>query len=203
MQENDRQAYFNRLAADWDSFPKMGGSDEKVLRYVKQSTSGAPRRILDLGCGTGILLDALLDSASGLECVIELDFALDMLRANAKKFADKRVRRVCADALRLPVASSSFDLVLCFGILPHLEDQEEALAELLRVVRPGGAVTVGHLVGSRELNAFHGSLSGPVAGDLLAASAALAEKLSEAGAVHIQAEENADWYFLYAEKPER
>ncbi|HSW49261.1 MAG TPA: methyltransferase domain-containing protein, partial [Bryobacteraceae bacterium] len=101
----------------------------------------------------------------------------------------------------LPARSESFDLVLCFGILPHLEDSQEALKELLRVLRPGGALSVGHLAGSRELNAFHGSLNGPVAGDVLPESGALARALAVAGAVQIQTEEDLGWYFVRAERP--
>ena len=63
-----------------------------------------------------------MNSFPGAECVVEVDFAVEMLRENARKFADRRVSRVCADALRLPAASGAFDLVLCFGILPHLGD---------------------------------------------------------------------------------
>jgi ubiquinone/menaquinone biosynthesis C-methylase UbiE len=201
MPENVKQAYFNRLAVEWDQLPSMEGAEAKVRRYVAQSAVRSPRHVLDVGCGTGILLPAVLESLPGVESVVELDFALEMLHENARKFPDQRVRRVCADAMRLPAASGSFDLVLCFGILPHLEDGRAALQELLRVLRPGGALSVGHLAGSRELNAFHGSLSGPVSGDALPASDALAHALTGGGAVHVQTEEDPGWYFVRAEKP--
>ena len=201
MPENVKRAYFNRLAADWDKLPSMEDAAAKVQRYVMQSAVRSGRRVLDVGCGTGILLAAVLERLPGVECVVELDFALEMLQRNARKFPDPRVRRVCADAMRLPAASGSFDLVLCFGILPHLKDGRAALEELLRVLRPGGALSVGHLAGSRELNAFHGSLDGPVSGDVLAASDVLARALTDCGAVRIETEEDPGWYFVRAEKP--
>ncbi|MCC7175663.1 MAG: class I SAM-dependent methyltransferase [Bryobacterales bacterium] len=201
MPESDKKRYFNGLAADWDNLPRMDGSDEKVRRYVAQSAAGAPSRILDVGCGTGILLAALLERLPEVECVVEVDFAIEMLRQNAYNLSDRRVSRVCADALRLPAASGSFDLVLCFGILPHLSDGAAALAEFLRVLQPGGALTVGHLAGSKELNAFHGSLDGPVSKDVLLPSDELARALGKAGAVRIHAEEDPGWYFVRAEKP--
>jgi ubiquinone/menaquinone biosynthesis C-methylase UbiE len=201
MSDNDKRTYFNGLAAEWDNLPSMEDAPQKVRRFIKLSAAGAPARILDIGCGTGILLSPLLEELPGAECVVEVDFALDMLRANARKVADGRVQRVCADALRLPAPSGSFDLVLCFGILPHLQDGSAALAEFLRVLKPGGSLSVGHLVGSRELNAFHGSLSGPVSSDVLPRSDELARALGAAGAVRIQAEEDPGWYFVRAEKP--
>jgi ubiquinone/menaquinone biosynthesis C-methylase UbiE len=201
MPDNDKRVYFNGLAAEWDNLPSMDDAPRKVRRYIRQSVAGAPASVLDAGCGTGILLSALLEELPGAERVVEVDFALDMLRANARKVRDGRVQHLCADALRLPVPAGSFDLVLCFGILPHLEDGRAALAEFLRVLKPGGALSVGHMVGSRELNAFHGSLSGPVSSDVLPQSDELARALGAAGAVRIQAEEDPGWYFVRAEKP--
>jgi ubiquinone/menaquinone biosynthesis C-methylase UbiE len=199
--KNAKRTYFNGLAPNWDGLPSMEGASEKVWRFVAQSVDPRSRRVLDVGCGTGILVAALLEKAPEVVCVVELDFALEMLRQNSRKFQDPRVGRVCADAMRLPAASGSFDLVLCFGILPHLEDSRVAVAELLRVLRPGGALSVGHLAGSRELNAFHGSLDGPVSGDVLPESGALAHALADAGAVRIQTEEDPGWYFVRAERP--
>ena len=201
MPETDKRTYFNGLAGAWDNLPKMDDSAGKVRRYIAQSAAGAPARVLDVGSGTGILLAALLEQLPGAGCVVEVDFAVEMLRENARKFPDPRVSRVCADALRLPAASGTFDLVLCFGILPHLGDGAAALAEFLRVLKPGGALSVGHLAGSRELNAFHGSLSGPISSDVLPPSDQLARALGAAGAIRIRAEEDPGWYFVRAEKP--
>jgi len=201
MPDTDKKTYFNGLAAVWDNLPRMDGAEEKVRRYVAQSAAEAPARVLDVGCGTGILLAALLERFPGAKCVVEVDFAIEMLRQNARNLPDRRVSRVCADAMRLPAASGAFDLVLCFGILPHLHDGSAALAEFLRVLKPGGTLSVGHMAGSKELNAFHGTLDGPVSSDVLPRSKELARALGEAGAVRIHAEEDPGWYFVRAEKP--
>ena len=81
-----------------------------------------------------------------------------------------------------------------------MPDKSAALRQILRVLRPGGVICVGHLMGSSELNAFHGSLEGPVAVDFLPPAAALARMLKELGAVVIEAEETSEWYFVRAEK---
>ncbi len=201
MPDNVKRTYFNGLAAEWDNLPSMEDAPGKVRRYVRQSAVGRTRRVLDVGCGTGILLASILDECPGAALVVETDFAIEMLKQNARKQADERVGYLCADVSSLPANPDSFDLVLCFGILPHLPDWKGALAEFLRVLKPGGVLSVGHLAGSRELNAFHGSLSGPVSGDFLPPSEAMARTLAEVGAVHIQAEEDPGWYFVRAEKP--
>lgn len=110
------------------------------------------------------------------------------------------VRYVCADGAFLPFRAACFDLVLCFGVLPHFEDLAGALRELERVLRPEGALAVGHLMGSAELNAFHRSLEGPVAGDVLLAAEALGEMLGGLGWAVSEAEEAPDWYFVRGRK---
>jgi ubiquinone/menaquinone biosynthesis C-methylase UbiE len=197
---NPRRPYFNNLAAEWDHLP--GPPDVDKIRYfVQRSLYTGVSRILDIGCGTGVLLPVLLDSCRDLSCLVELDFAIDMLRVNSAKFPDSRIGRVCADALRMPFADASFDLVLCFGILPHLDDKPAAISQIFGILRSGGILCVGHLMGSDELNAFHKNLTGPVSGDSLPTIATLTEMLRNLGALEILAEENPNWYFLRAIKP--
>jgi len=131
---------------------------------------------------------------------VELDFAEDMLRENARKVPDRRVARLCADAQTLPFPDEHFDLVVCFGVLPHLVDLKAALEELLRVLRLSGGLAVGHLMGSVELNALHRSFEGPIANDTLPPAESLAQMLRQLKATVVSAEESPDWYFVQAAK---
>ena len=200
MPASAKQTYFNGLAGLWDNLPSPEDGTAGVRRFVERSSVCAPRLILDAGCGTGVLLAALLERYPRVGHILEVDFAVDMLRENARKLPDPRARRVCADAMHLPVETGRLDLVLCFGLLPHLEDTGAALAEFLRVLKPGGSLAVGHLMGSRELNAFHGSLQGPVSEDRLLPARELAERLVQLGAVSVSAEEDPAWFCVRAEK---
>jgi ubiquinone/menaquinone biosynthesis C-methylase UbiE len=200
MATKDKRRYFNELAPRWDALPAPEGVPAKVCAYVRRAAAAGARRVLDVGCGTGILLPRLLE-ACPQAVITELDLAEDMLKANAAKLAVPRVRHVCADGACLPFAEAAFDLVLCFGVLPHFEDLAGALGEMGRVLQPGGALAVGHLMGSAELNAFHSSLDAPVAGDVLPTSTALAEILAGLGLGVTAADEAPDWYFVRGEKP--
>jgi ubiquinone/menaquinone biosynthesis C-methylase UbiE len=199
MPASAKQTYFNGLAAAWDTLPGPEDGPAKVRRFVEQAGVPAPGWILDAGCGTGILLPALVRRYPQTG-ILEADFAEDMLKENARKLPHSRVSRVCADARRLPVRPESLDLVLCFGLLPHLEDIDAALGEFLCVLRPGGSLAIGHFMGSRELNAFHGSLEGPISKDHLPPARELAGRLSRLGAVFVQAEEEPAWYFVRAQR---
>jgi len=94
--------------------------------------------VLDVAAGTGTSSRAF--AASGARCVA-CDFSLGMLHAGASKPADL-VRFVAGDALALPFASAAFDVVtISFG-LRNVADPDSALAEMLRVTKPGGRLVI-------------------------------------------------------------
>jgi SAM-dependent methyltransferase len=200
MKTDPRRPYFNSLAIEWDCIPAAPNSTDRISTFLKRSHRAGVRRVLDVGCGTGILVPELLNLYGSATCLVELDLAEDMLRVNSTKFPGTSIGRVCADAQAMPFSDACFDLAVCFSALPHMPEKSSALRQILRVLHPGGVICVGHLMGSRELNAFHGSLEGPVKVDFLPPAAVLAQMLKDLGAVAIEAEENSDWYFVRAEK---
>jgi ubiquinone/menaquinone biosynthesis C-methylase UbiE len=94
----------------------------------------AGRRVLDIGAGTGVASAALL--AQGAR-PIPLDLSVDMLTAwNAAQ----RPPSVVADVRALPIGRNAVDDVIASFVLNHLTDPARGFGELVRVVRPGGAV---------------------------------------------------------------
>jgi demethylmenaquinone methyltransferase/2-methoxy-6-polyprenyl-1,4-benzoquinol methylase len=94
--------------------------------------AGTPRDVLDLCCGTGDI--AMMFRAR----VVGVDFTQEMLHIAATR--DTRTRWVRADALRLPFADDSFDVVSVGYGLRNLADIERGLREILRVLRPDGRI---------------------------------------------------------------
>lgn len=104
----------------------------EVLRRI------APRpgsRLLDAGCGSGRELDEL--AAWGTVSGVDLS-AVAVARARARGHRDVH----CAAIERMPFADGSFDLVTCLDVIEHTAEDRVALAELLRVTRPGGLLVV-------------------------------------------------------------
>jgi demethylmenaquinone methyltransferase/2-methoxy-6-polyprenyl-1,4-benzoquinol methylase len=99
----------------------------------------AGQRVLDVAAGTGVSTAEL--AKSGARAVAS-DFSLGMLRAGARRADRKHLPFVAADALHLPFADAAFDAVtISFG-LRNIVDVPAALAEFLRVTKPGGRLVI-------------------------------------------------------------
>jgi len=202
-----RRAFFNARAADWDSPERERQMQDGLARFVAASrcdrVSGIaePRCILDVGCGTGVLVPHLLAAYSQAEVVIELDFAEQMLERNRSRFSDARLVRMAGDATDLLLPTGAVDLAVCFNSAPHLGQDEAAFRDLFRVLAPDGIIAVGHLKCSRELNRVHGRHAAPIAQDRLPLAPALAAIFTSLGGVDVVAEECPGWYFVRANKP--
>lgn len=90
-------------------------------------------RVLDFGCGTGIMLPEIVRRGCH---AVGLDVSLDMLAAGIDKAP--QAKRICGDGGRLPFADASIDAILCRGSIHHLPDLPVALQEISRVLKPGG-----------------------------------------------------------------
>lgn len=104
-----------------------------------------PPRVLDLGCGPGVSALELARRLPDAQ-VIGLDIAVGMLR-QAQRYAARdglagRIPWVQADAARLPLASSSLDVVTGYSFLYLVSDRQGVLAEAYRVLRPGGRIVL-------------------------------------------------------------
>jgi len=95
-------------------------------------------RILDVGCGTGVLTNDLARRTRGQ--VIGLDNNPEML--SFARRSTSRVRYEEGDALNLPYPNAHFDAVICHFVLMWLSDPRLAVREMVRVTRPGGHVLI-------------------------------------------------------------
>jgi len=115
----------------------------RTARKLKPILSRPDAVVLDLCCGTGDLAFAM--ARKGKARIIGADFAHTMLvRANAKSAteANSRVPFLESDALNLPFADESFDLVTAAFGFRNLANYEAGLCEMRRVLKPGGTIGI-------------------------------------------------------------
>ena len=139
---------FDRVAVRrW--FARAGDGDPEFARTTRIARDAlldrleeiriAPRRILDLGAGTGAGARALARLYRGAD-VVSVDPVVGLLkcaRARAPRWFSRH-RYVTGEAERLPLSTHSVDLVLSSLALPWFDPVDDALAECLRILRPGG-----------------------------------------------------------------
>ncbi|THV40846.1 ubiquinone/menaquinone biosynthesis methyltransferase [Glycomyces buryatensis] len=129
---------FDRVAPAYDrtNTVMVAGQDKRWRKATREALSLQPgERCLDLGAGTGISTAELAKSGAD---VIGADISLGMLREHG----DRQVPLVAADALTLPFADNTFNAVTGFFFIRNVVDLDACLAEILRVLAPGGRMVL-------------------------------------------------------------
>ena len=130
---------FSRIAHRYDALNHLlsFNADRRWRAGAARRVNGSHRRVLDLATGTGDLASAL---ARDGRTVVGADFCLDMLAGARRKGAVALLS--AADALALPFPDAAFDAVtIAFGVR-NFVDLRARLAEIERVLRPGGLLVV-------------------------------------------------------------
>ncbi len=194
--------FFNERAATWNAAENRQKTD-RLLEIFRQLHLPLRGPVLDVGCGTGILLPVLRRVLAEDAAVVELDSAREMLRHHVgRQYREVQpFAPVNGDALQLPFGPAVFQSVICFAVFPHLPDHGAALREIDRVLKPAGRLLILHLMGSAELNRMHSAAGMAVANDLLVPAAKLAQRLESRGFRVRETAENPDLYLILAEKP--
>jgi SAM-dependent methyltransferase len=110
----------------------------------------AGERVIDIGCGTGSLTFALPERAN-ISTVEAIDYEEQFIEAARERNIDPRINIQKGDACNLPFADRQFDRALSMLVLHFVSDPQRAVAEMQRVVRPGGvaAATVWDVSGGQ------------------------------------------------------
>jgi demethylmenaquinone methyltransferase/2-methoxy-6-polyprenyl-1,4-benzoquinol methylase len=159
-----RKQFFNDHAEKWLDMwykdPATGRYDkhEKDFHRLFSLLSLKPgNQILDVGCGTGVLVPFILERITSTGVLYEMDFAEKMIEVNRSLHARDNIRFIVSDAERAPLEEGSCDMVICFSCFPHFQDKEKAVMTLSRLLKPGGVFAVSHFDSSEGIKKHHGS----------------------------------------------
>ena len=140
----EREIDFHRQIADraeivwnWDSPSGRRRAARRSEIFAREGGLRPGQRALEVGCGTGVFLEAAATTGAD---IVALDLSADLLaQARARVGAAGKVRLSLGNAEQMPFRESSFDAVYGSSILHHL-NIDAALAEVRRVLRPGGRI---------------------------------------------------------------
>jgi len=129
------RAHYDGLA-----FGEFCYSDERAGYYplVEEFIGmiGPESRVCDIGCGTGFWLDVMTNRGVREDQLLGVDLA----PANVRRAQERGHRAQCGSVLNLEFPAGTFDFTFCAGVIHHTPDPRAALAELVRVTRPGGYI---------------------------------------------------------------
>ncbi|TDC20792.1 methyltransferase domain-containing protein [Streptomyces sp. 8K308] len=125
---------------------RLGDQADTLARLLHAGTTYPPgSRVLEAGCGVGAQTVHLVANSPGVRWVALDRSAESLATARARVTAaspEAEIRWCHADVYELPFADEEFDHVFVCFLLEHLSNRQRALAELRRVLRPGGSLTV-------------------------------------------------------------
>jgi len=133
---------FGRIARRYDLLNRLMtfGQDARWRREViRRASPGPGARLLDLGAGTGDLaLEA--ERQAPLARPVAADFTYQMLAVGKQRPGGARLPWLIADAMRLPFASETFDVIVSGFLLRNVTDLQAVLSEECRLLKSGGRI---------------------------------------------------------------
>ncbi len=189
--------FFNQLANSWDS---TRSQDEKKLEKMLQLIGiNEGDDLLDLGCGTGVLLARLSLLAGKTGSVTAVDFAENMIRLAREKHKNhSNIRYVVSDILTFQ-PDKRFDKVICLNFYPHIKEKEAFLAQMCNLLKENGCLIIMHDISRQAVNAIHGE-SKTVAEDRLEPAAREAIRIAGRKFVIKKTVDDDSMYFIAASR---
>ena len=136
------KTFFEATAAEWDTM-RLTYYDERVIETLADAIAvDSAQNVLDVGTGTGFVAAGLAPYADRVIAIDNSPAMLDVARDNLAQLGIDNVELREGDLVRLPLEDDSIDAAVANMVLHHAEDPAGMLAEMTRVVRPGGRVAI-------------------------------------------------------------
>ena len=156
--------FFDRLAPGWDA--EMIRNDEIINTILDNSGVTAGKDILDVACGTGVLISDYLKR--GVSSVTGIDISPRMAEIAREKFSQKQVTILCGDVEETDFGKQ-FDCIVVYNAFPHFPNPERLIARLASLLKPGGTLTVAHGMSREKIDAHHHGSASHVSNGLMSA----------------------------------
>jgi len=157
MEIKDREigSFFDECARN-GFMESFSDDEEKKLRAILDMWNITPgQRICEPGCGTGRLTKHIAQAVGTEGNVYACDLSEEMIEKACERNLPGYVKFVHGPVDSIHAGEEYFDKVICFNVFPHFSNPSQALAEINRVLKPGGHLWVTHLKKRKEVNETH------------------------------------------------
>ena len=188
--------FFDRHAARWDCrrSPSEDGKIELILSRLKFLPGES---VLNIGCGTGVLLPFL--EKRGIAAYTGLDYSEAMTREFRRKFP---AHRIVNENWQNPglFPDGSFSKIIIYNAFPHFSDPAAALKNSFAALRRGGTLCIAHSRTREKLALHHRNAGGAVSGHSLPLDAEFCALYSNAGFESVIMD-NKRYFYSSGQKP--
>jgi len=142
--DNQEIKKFSDIAEDWwnedGDFKPLHVINPLRANYIKDKSMLEGKKVLDVGCGGGLLSEALYDFGADVTGIDAAGPGIEVAKIHAKN-NNKNIKylQITAEDLNLD-ESESFDIVTCLEVLEHVPDPKSLVATCVNLLRPGGAL---------------------------------------------------------------
>jgi len=159
------------------------------------------QRVLEPGCGAGRLTVYLVQAVGFAGEVFACDISREMISRAKKRNLPEQAVFHHGSVNSIPRKDGYFDKIICFAVFPHLSDATAALAEMHRVLKPGGDLWIEHFSSREVINAFHENAGGILVSHRLPLDDEMRKLLGGAG-FEIAGMNNSELgYWVHTRKP--
>ncbi|MDO8804931.1 MAG: class I SAM-dependent methyltransferase [Elusimicrobiota bacterium] len=187
---NETRTFFDRNAAKWDSYekPEIVPVIDALLDRIGLSPSDT---ILDVGCGTGILVPHF--EKRGVRNFQAIDLSPEMAREYHNKFPGREV--VAADYEEKGLyPPASFTKIIIFNAFPHFDRRELVFKNSYNYPKPGGGLYIVHSMSRADLDRHHREAGEEVAEHMLYSNTGFRELYTAAGFRNIEVDDGARFF---------
>lgn len=142
--------FFDKCAPGWDA--DMIRNDDIINRILDNAGVKKGSRVLDVACGTGVLIPDYL--SRDVSMVTAIDISSEMIKIAKSKFEDKKVEFICADVMEYDI-SEGYDSIVIYNAFPHFTQPDKLIEILSGKLKTNGKITVAHGMSRERIDAHH------------------------------------------------
>lgn len=142
--------FFNSVAFKWDSM--CVHDHDKINKILDMTDIYEGSAVLDVGCGTGVLVPFLLEKK--ISCLTCIDISENMIEVARQKYRFDNVEFIVSDIMEFE-PERKYDVIMLYSCFPHFDDKASLLSRLSSFLNKGGRLCICHSESRDAINNMH------------------------------------------------